>query len=74
MSGYVLSNARSAPVVPAMASIVASDEDDDVDDIVSIYRGWGGLRRLSDASRCEDGRFWILDFNPLVRLRRSSSE
>ena len=54
MSGYVLSNARSAPVVPAIASIVASDENDDVDDInLSIGRG-GGLR-LSDASQSEEG-------------------
>lgn len=44
MSGYVLRSARSAPVVPAMASIVASDEDDD--DIVSIYLfGVGGRDR-----------------------------
>jgi len=58
MSGYVLSNARSAPVVPAIASIVASDEDDDVDDInLSIGRGEG--LRLSNASQSEEGLLWI---------------
>lgn len=38
----MLSNARSAPVVPAIASIVASEDDEDVDTDIRM-----GFRRRS---------------------------
>ena len=60
MSGYVLSNARSAPVVPAIASIVASDENDDVDDInLSIGRGGVFAYRTRRSLKKVDFGFWL---------------